>query len=88
MSDKMPYSPHLRRQAIARNRRKLPPAPPALDGVFLTNPDIDQHIFVTFDELQFACAQVMEPSNSRIVEEELGKMHYSKDPTYNMRRKK
>lgn len=58
----------------------LPKADP--DGLILDN------TFVSYSDLHHACADLMHPINEREVEQELGKMHYSKDPTYNMRRGK
>lgn len=44
--------------------------------------------FVSFDELHEVCSALMDPANSAEVETHLGKMHYTKDPPYNLRRKK
>ncbi len=77
-----------RRQIIASRRRKLPPAPLANpDGVWLPDHERKTEVFIHWDELQYMCRDMMNPANAGFAED-LGKMDWRKDPTYNMRRKK
>jgi hypothetical protein len=78
-----------RRQVIARRRKKLPPAPQGHpDGTWLPDHERKTEVFVHFEDLHFMCRDVMKPENSHFVEQDLGKMDYKDDPTYNLRRKK
>lgn len=44
--------------------------------------------FVSYVDLNRACAEIMHPALAPLVEQEFGKMHYTKDPTYHMKRKR
>lgn len=77
------------RRILARRRRKLgPPLEGDPNGTWLPDPLTGRQVFVPFDDLQYACKDVMNPENDWFFEQECGKMHWSKDPTYNLRRKK
>jgi len=65
-------------------RRKLQPRLPPEDGVWLRNRKLGVYHFMSFDELQKTTQWVMDPCNSVFVEQRLGKMHYTKDPTYDL----
>lgn len=67
---------------------KLRDAIPAgdLSGMYIHRDGVEH--FITFEELQTICQAIMHPINESVVEQQFGKMHYSKDPTYNMGRKK
>jgi hypothetical protein len=76
------------RQLIARRRRKLPPAPQGdPNGTWLPDHERKTEVFVPFDELQYMCKDMMNPANAAFAED-MGKVHFSKDPTYNLRRKR
>lgn len=68
--------------------RKYPKPKAPADGMFFYDQITGSgEVFITFDELAQAGRQIM-AAPDHIVEAELGKMHYSRDPTYNMRRKR
>lgn len=69
----------MNRRRLRKLREALPKGDP--NGLYLGDE------FVTFDELHQTCQELMDPANAPLVESELGKMHYTKDPTYNMRKK-
>ena len=72
----------------SRLRRKIKDSLPKIsDGIWLRNPDTGGETYVPFDHLHEIAKDIMHPANASAVEAELGKMHYTKDPTYNMRRK-
>lgn len=73
-------------EGIMLPRRKLPPRPLPDNGVRLFHRGRGVFIFVTFDKLHEMAQQVMDPRNSVYAEQQLGKMHYTKDPTYHMRK--
>lgn len=63
------------------------PSPLNPDGIYIVDPRTKQEVFVPFDELHEACKEIMElPAD--MIEAQTGKMHYTQDPTYNLRRKK
>jgi len=71
-----------------RRHRKLEPLP-ALDGVYFHDPSSPTgESFLTFDQLKEGCEQLMDPKLANAVARDFGKVHYSQDPTYNLRRKK
>jgi len=84
----MTYDIRQRRQLIAQRRRKLPPAPPKLDGIFVVDHVTHTETYLDFDLLHQIAKDIMHPMNARAVEEELGKVDWKDAPTYNMRRKR
>lgn len=79
----MTYSIHQRRTLQRKYGRRPPPAPQGDP-----NGDFFGGVFISWDELEYSCREVMRSANARIVEQELGKMDWRKDPTYNLRRKR
>lgn len=56
-------------------------------GIYIVDPRTRTEVFVSFDDLHEACKEIMTLPDSYIANE-TGKIHYSEDPTYNLRRKK
>lgn len=68
-------------------RKPLPPIPKGdPKGMFVNTPEGE--IFVTFEELQQVCSDVMHPMNAFAVRQELGKMDWRDDPTYHMKKQR
>lgn len=80
--------PLTRAQRLKKRRLETskPSAPP--NGMFFFD-QITGHgeVFITFDELKQAANEIMTYPD-HIVEHEVGKMNYRRDPTYEMRRKR
>ena len=68
------------RRRLRKIKEELPIADP--HGLYLGAE------FISYDTLHQVCSDIMHPANASFVEAELGKMHYTKDPTYNMKRGK
>lgn len=79
------------RGTMALNRRQFLrrfPKPEAPEGgMYLVDP-MGGEVFVTFDQLRQMCEDIMSPAYATIVESDLGKMPWHRDPTYDMKRKK
>lgn len=74
---------------LARARlRKLGPIPQGdPHGFTIHEPNCPSTAFITFAEIEDLCSAIMDPRNEAFVENELGKPHYSRDPTYNLRKR-
>jgi hypothetical protein len=82
-------NPRHMRQLIVRRRRRLPPAPPQLDGVYFADPESPTgETFITFEQLKAGAEELMDPRLAQLVARDFGKIPYQVDPTYNMRKKK
>lgn len=79
---------HYRRQLFARRRRRLPPAPEALDGIYLINPEDGTEVFIPFNDLHGICRDMMDPYNAQVTAETFGKVDWKQDPTYNLRKER
>lgn len=69
--------------------RKLGPIPTGdPSGFFVREPEGQGEAFITFAEVEETCQLIMDPANASLVENQLGKMDWKDDPTYNLRRTK
>lgn len=64
-------------------RHRYPKPEPPKDGMFLMDPDTGKEAFITWEELNQACREIMGAP-----EYETGKPNYKNDPTYNLARNK
>lgn len=79
--------PILRKGSRAWHRARASLPKPDPGGTWFRDPDSGREVFIPWEHLHLMCRDIMDPKNADFVEADLGKMHFSKDPTYNLKGK-
>lgn len=74
-------------RAQLRRKRRLPPKPePPEHGIYIMVGEGEEQFF-TWAELEAACKDMFDPRYATDVEQQLGKIDFRRDPTYNLNRR-